>query len=168
MHKKNAKNYLMKSIFSILLASLFCSCSSADEVPIAIGMGSDTVWFKTGKDLVANANSVTVSEYGAIIFYAPDKTVESILLGLIDPSTTTKYTLHGVGINDNKKDIINKFGEPTKEFPKNKEEILDVYESVWVLKDQLLVVCFWRTDQVSPDKHIKDSVASVTLRKAHF
>jgi hypothetical protein len=158
----------MNLSFFVLQVFLLCSFVSADEVPIAIGEGSDTVWFKTGIDLATNAKSVTVPAYGAIIFYAPDKTVESILLSLLCPSNAAKYTLHGVALNDAKRDIVNKLGQPAKEFPKEKDEVFDAYQSVWVFKDQLLVVGFWQNDQVSPDKHTKDSVAWVSLRKAHF
>jgi hypothetical protein len=158
----------VKLAFFVLRVFLLCSFASADEVPIAIGSGSDTVWFKTGINLAANANSVVVPNYGAIITYAPDKTVESILLSPLFPSTAAKYTLHGVGLNGAKRDIVNKLGKPAKEFSKEKDEVFDAYQSVWVFKDQLLVVGFWQTDQVTPDKHAKDSVAWVILRRAHF
>jgi hypothetical protein len=158
----------MKTALLITVVSLFYSCALADDVPIAIGVGSDTVWFKTGKNLSmnSNVNTVTVPEYGATVFYAPDKTVESILLGLADSST--KYTLRGVGLGDNKKDVVAKLGAPSKEFPKDKDEVFNAYQAVWVLKDQLLIVGLWQDDQAAPEKHAKDSVAWVVLRKAHF
>jgi hypothetical protein len=157
----------MKIKFPVLLFFVFCLGCWAHDVPVSIGSGSDTVWLKTGVHPVGKEDAIILPEYGVSVFYGPDKTVDSIVLSTAFDSSKG-YTLRGIGLGDSKTDVVKRLGKPVKELPKDKNEVFNAAEAVWIFGNQLLIVAFWQADETAPDKHVKDSVAWVTLRKAHF
>ena len=84
------------------------------------------------------------------------------------PTDGKEHTLNGVGLGEHRNDLTTKLGAPTQVLPKDSGEVTDVYEMIWVFKDQLLEVALWQSDAVTPDKHEKDTVAWIVLRKAYF
>lgn len=156
----------MKTITTILFILSVTLAAHADEFPISIGAGSDTVFLKTGVSPDWEKKNAFCPELSATLLFDQNMRVREIVV-IGDKSPDHPTSLNGVSLEDKKEDIIAKLGKPNARFPKEPDELMDVYRLVWLLKNRILIVSFWETDDKDA-KVKKDTVAFMSLRSANL